>query len=91
MLKIGRTVLYLAVALWALVVILSPEARQVGRSLFVLLYFVLAGDVFIREWRSGYLHKTFAEIARNPPRTDPLEFLAIALGTIALTMTMSSL
>ena len=88
MLKIGRTVLYLAVALWALVVILSPEARQEGRFLFVLLYFVLAGDVLVREWRSGHLHKTLAEIARNPPRTNPWESWALFLGSIALVMSL---
>jgi len=63
----------------------------VGRILFVPLYFLFAGDILVREWRSGNLHKTFAEIARKPPRTNMLEFLAVVLASIALTMTMASL
>ena len=91
MLHAARTALHVLVGIWALFVILNPEARQAGWFLFVPLYLVLAGDLFVREWRSGHLHKTLAEIARNPPRTSALEFLAIVLGSVAVTMALSSL
>jgi hypothetical protein len=66
------------------VFLLVPESRSAGRFLLAPLYFTMAGDSFIQSWRSGHLHKTFREIAQNPPRTGALELLSNVLGFVAL-------
>ena len=79
----ARTALHLAVSLLALLLILSPEARPVGRFVLMPLYLVVATKAFMEGWRSGHLRKTFRELARDPPRNDPLESWALILGSIA--------
>ena len=80
----ARHALHAAVSLVALVFLLVPETRPVGRFLLAPLYTAMAVDSFIQSWRSGHLHKTLGEIAQNPPRSGALDTLAHALGFIAV-------
>ena len=76
--------LHAAVSLVAFVFLLVLEARPVGGLLLAPLYTAMAVDTSIQTSRSGNLHKTFGEIAQNPPRSGALDTLAHALGFIAV-------
>lgn len=79
-----RTALHAVVIAVSAVAILFPESRVVARPFVLSLYFVMFADMTVQGWRDGYLQKPFRELAKNPPRTGPVELAANAFGIIAM-------
>lgn len=83
-----RTILYALVIAASAAAIFFPEARVVARPFVVSFYFVMFADMVVEGLRSGHLQKPIRELAKNPPRTGPLELAANVFGIIAMALVM---
>lgn len=81
-----RPVLYAAVIAASAVAILFPESRGAARPFVMSLCFIMFADMVVEGLRSGHLQKPMRELAKNPPRTGPVELAANVFGAIALVL-----
>lgn len=80
-----RFALRLALCGISLMYFLAPQARgTVLTWSLALLFSVVCTVDLVRSWRSGRLTMTISALHRSSPRTEPLEFLAVALGVVAV-------
>jgi hypothetical protein len=54
------------------------------KGLILLLFFGEAGESTLRAWKLGQLSVPLRELMKNPPRSEPLQILALVLGVMAV-------
>lgn len=79
------TLLYGVLCAVSLAYLFLPGADgPVWRGAVLLLFFGEAIESTVRSWKAGHLSKPLSELLKAPPRSDPLQVLAFALGAIAI-------
>jgi hypothetical protein len=77
--------LYVALSASALALLLVPNLRGAPLKALVLVLFLVEGiDGTLTAWRAGYLRMSLGQLAKNPPRSDPLQVFAFVIGAVAV-------
>jgi hypothetical protein len=88
--SLPRTLLYVALSASALALLFFPSLAGMPLKAAVLVLFSAGvGDITLRDWRAGHLQLSLRQIAKNPPRSDPLEFFATVIGAVAAVYALS--
>lgn len=83
--SLPRALLYVALSASALALLLVPSLGGMPlKAVVLVLYFLVFGDMTLSDWRAGHLQLSLRQLARNPPRSDPLQVFAIVIGSVAV-------